>query len=295
MKLKAIKNVLTSRVGRQILTGQKHSPTILFAAGVAGVVVTAILASRATLKLDEVLEEAQRDLESARNVQHPKYKEEDRQRDIVVIYARTAVRVSWLYAPSIAVGALSIAMLTGSHVILTRRNVGLTAAYAALDRGFREYRERVVKELGPDKDREFRYAMEEREVVEETDSGPVVTNVKKVGPKSASVYARFFDEVSPNWSKTPAYNQIFLSAQQNYANDLLRSRGHVFLNDVYDMLGLSRTREGAVVGWVLGNGDDYIDFGVFEGDRDRGMQFVLGNERSILLDFNVDGVVYDKI
>ena len=107
-----------------------------------------------------------------------------------------------------------------------------------------------------------------------------------------SIYARFFDETSTNWQRTQGYNQFFIQAQQNYANDLLKSRGHVFLNEVYDMLGLERSKAGAVVGWVKGNGDNYIDFGVFQGDEWNAMRFVTGDERSILLDFNVDGVVY---
>jgi hypothetical protein len=295
MKLKAIANVVTSKVGRQILTAQKHSPTLLFAAGVAGVVATVVVASRATLKLEEVLEEAEHDLKLAKTLEHVDYSEQDRQRDMVLIYVRTAGRVVRMYSPAIVLGALSIAALTGSHVILTRRNVAITAAYAALDRGFREYRQRVVDALGVGKDKEFRYGLADRELVEETEEGVVVKTVRDKAVHGTSVYARFFDENSTSWNKTHSYNQLFLQCQQNYANDLLRSRGHVFLNEVYDMLGIPRSKEGAVVGWVMGNGDDFVDFGVFEGDRHSGMRFVLGHERSILLDFNVDGIIYDKI
>lgn len=295
MKLTAIKNVITSKVGRQILTVQKHSPALLFGAGVVGIVGTVVLASRATLKLDEVLEEAQDDLEKARTLESAKYSEQDRQRDMVLIYVRTAGQITRLYAPSIILGGLAIAALTGSHVILTRRNLAVTAAYAALDRGFRDYRARVVKELGVDKDREFRYAMEDREIVEDGKTGPKVTTIKQPGAEAASIYARFFDEYSVNWSKTHSYNQMFLNCQQNFANDLLNSRGHVFLNEVYDMLGIPRSREGAVVGWLKGNGDDHVDFGIFEGNRHSGMRFAMHHERSVLLDFNVDGIIYDKI
>jgi hypothetical protein len=143
--------------------------------------------------------------------------------------------------------------------------------------------------------------MEDREIVEETDKGPKTKVIKQIGAKGASVYARFFDEYNRNWQPQGMYNQIFLSCQQNYANDMLRSRGHVFLNEVYDMLGFDRTPAGAVVGWILGDncenqgGDGYIDFGVFEGDRHSGQRFVNGFEPSILLDFNVDGEIYKLI
>lgn len=295
MNLKTIANVLTSKVGPQLLTVQKHAPILLFGAGVVGVVGATVLACRATLKMNDVVEDAKSGLNIARTLDSKKYSEEDRQRDIVYIYTHASVDVARLYAPAILIGAVSIAALSGSHFILTRRNVALTAAYAALDRGFREYRQRVVNELGIDKDREFRYDMEDRTIIEESSEGPQSKTIKQIGANAVSVYARFFDENSSRWSKTPSYNQLFLQCQQNYANDLLKSRGHVFLNEVYDMLGIPRSKEGAVVGWVFGHGDDSVDFGVFDGDRHSGMRFVMGHEPSVLLDFNVAGIIYDKI
>jgi hypothetical protein len=121
--------------------------------------------------------------------------------------------------------------------------------------------------------------------------------IEVTDPNGVSQYARFFDESCVQWSKTPEYNLTFLNCQQNYANDLLHSRGHVFLNEVYDMLGIPRSQAGAVVGWVLGKDNDvgYIDFGIYDGNRMRARDFVNGYERSILLDFNVDGVIYDLI
>lgn len=297
MNFKTISSAVTNKIGRPLLITKKNSPALLFGAGVVGVVATVVLASRATLKLEEVLEETEKNLETARELQHPEYSEQDRQKDLVLVYTRAAIKVGKLYAPAVAIGAVSIAALTGSHVILNRRNVALTAAYAAVERGFREYRQRVADEYGEDTDRKFRYGSMTREIVEETEDGPVVTVV--VNENGNSIYARFFDEHSTSWQKTPSYNQMFLRSQQNYANDLLKARGHVFLNEVYDMLGLSRSKEGAIVGWVINDdgGDNYIDFGVFKGNGSdyEAIRFINGDERSILLDFNVDGVIYDKI
>jgi hypothetical protein len=299
VNLRAVRNAVTSRVGRQLLVVQKHSPTIMFGAGVVGVVTAAVLASRATLKLEETLDDIQRDLDNAKalNNKSPElYSNDDFQRDKIIMTTKTAIKVVKLYGPAILVGAASIAALTGSHVTLNRRFAGVTAAYAALEQGFDKYRRRVVNEYGPEKDRELRYGLVDKEIVEETEEGPVKRTVKGLANKDCSIYARFFDETSTSWNKIPSYNQLFIRCQQNYANDLLRSRGHVFLNEVYDMLGLERSKEGAVVGWVLdGNGDGFIDFGVFSGSEWMGQLFVNGNERSVLLDFNVDGVIYDKI
>jgi len=273
---------------------------MLFVAGVAGVIGAAVLASRATLKLEDALEEIEDNTGNmkALNGKSPEiYPDNDYRRDLTILYIRTGLKIGKLYAPAIGVGILSIAALTGSHVILTRRNVALTAAYAALDKGFREYRRRVVDEFGEEKDRTFRYGDAcHTDLSEDTPNGTKIQKVCVLGDKKSSIYARFFDETSSSWNRLPNYNQLFIRCQQNYANDLLTTRGHLFLNEVYDMLGLERSKAGAVVGWVFnGDGDGFVDFGVFAGDVYKGQEFVNGNERSILLDFNVDGVIYDKI
>ena len=303
MSLMAIKNKVTSKVGRKILVAQKHSPTLLFGVGVVGVVTTVVLASRATLKMEEVLSEAEKnekDFEKLAEAEPSKYSEDDRHNDSKINKAKTAVKIAKLYAPAAMVGVVSIGAFTGSHVILNRRNAAVTAAYAALDKGFRQYRDRVVAEYGPEKDQEFRFETIEREMAVDTDDGTAVKTVKTVSDKNrGSIYSRFFDEVSSNWSPVRHQNQFFIKAAEQYANDLLNARGHVFLNEVYDSLGLERSKEGAVVGWVKGHGDGYIDFGIFSRKDNIGVfdaqRFVNGEEKSVLLDFNVDGVIYDLI
>lgn len=297
MNLDTIKNAITSKVGRQILQGQKHSPAILFGVGIAAMVGTVVVASRATLKLDQVLEKADKDKElaaEARAFGTEDYTEDDYRKDCMLIQLKTAGNVAKLYGPALALGLVSVAALTGSHVVLTRRNVAMTAAYAAIDKSFREYRDRVMKKLGPDKERELRFDCEDREIVEETKNGPKTKIVKVSNGKSP--YAVLFDEKSTMWSKGPMNNQLTVRCQQTFANDILHARGHLFLNEVKDMLGLPRTPEGQLVGWVVNKGgDNFVDFGVLEGDLFSAVRFVNGDERSIWLDFNVDGIVYDLI
>ena len=63
------------------------------------------------------------------------------------------------------------------------------------------------------------------------------------------------------------------------------------------MLGIPKTKAGQVVGWVYDPehpvGDNYVDFGLFDLDRERVRRFVNGDERNILLDFNVDGNIWE--
>lgn len=291
--MKFIPTALSSKVARQALVAQKHSPTLLFAGGVVGVVTSTVLACKATLKVEDVLTDIQAKKKMVKAADaNPDYSEDDARRDLVLIHVQGAVALGKLYAPAIGVGVASIAALTTSHRILTRRNAALTAAYAAVDKAFKSYREKVVSAYGEDVDRSFMYETEKAQV-EEDGKKKTVKRVNKDSPLH-SPYAKFFDEYNQNWSKEPEYNFLFLTCQQNYFNDLLNARGHVFLNEVYEKLGIEHTKAGAVVGWVRNNGDGFIDFGLLD-DREAVREFVNGREGSILLDFNVDGVIYDLI
>lgn len=297
--VRMLPNVISSKATRQLLKGRKNSPHIMFGAGVVGIVATVVVASKATLQLEVVLENRKDNLEKANRLHaegRADYDDKDYSKDIITIQTKNVIALSKLYAPAFGIGIISIGLLTGSHVVLTQRNAGLAAAYALLDKGFKDYRQSVADEYGKDADQHFRYKTTSEMVTRETDKGKEKVQIIRAGSSEPSVYARFFDELNPNWAKTPEYNLIFLQCQQNYANDMLRARGHIFLNEVYDMLRMERSRAGAVVGWVLNhNGDNYVDFGIFDGNNAKARDFVNGREGAILLDFNVDGVVYDKI
>lgn len=292
-----IPNIISSKLSRHALVAQKHSPAILFGVGIVGVATATVLACRATLKMDDILTEAQEEIartNEALALEHPDYGPAEHRNDLGLIYLKTGLSIVKVYGPAFVLGVTAIAALVGSHHILNKRNAALMSAYAAVEKGFAKYRERVAELVGAEKEEELRYGVE---VCEIEDENGKKTTEKVAGPIDGySVYARFFDEYSPSWNKTPEYNRVFLQCQQNYLNDLLRSRGHVFLNEAYDALGIERSTAGAVVGWVLSDeGDNFVDFGIFDGDKERARSFVNGREGSILLDFNVDGVIYDKI
>lgn len=297
MNLGSIQKTITSTVGSHLLSVQTKSPALLFGAGVVGFVGTIVLATRATLKLEPVLAVAQETLQlTVIVVDAPgePISKRERQKHITKVYLMSAVEVAKLYAPAFAVGVISIAALTSSHVILTRRNAALGVAYATIQKSYAEYRERVVKEYGTLKDLEFRHGSETREVAVDTDDGVAVKTVKTFDPNKISGYARIFDESCPDWRKNAEANLMYLRSQQNYANDLFQTRGHVFLNEVYDMIGVPRSSAGQIVGWVRGEGDDFISFGLYE-DNPAAADFVNGRERSFLLDFNVTGNMFTKI
>jgi hypothetical protein len=279
--------VITRNVGRQILTLRKQSPNIAFVGGIVGILGATFLACKATLKLEDTLEEISSDIKGAKSLNEKEtYPAEEYRKDVMYAYGKASMQIVKLYGPAVVLGSASIGLLTSSHVQLTRRNSALMAAYATLQKAYDDYRDRVRAELGEEKELDLYHAATREVVKGEEDK---VT----ADPNQWSPYARFFDEASSHWVKNPELNRIYIQCQQNYANDLLRSRGHVFLNEVYDMLDFERTKAGQVVGWVIGkDGDNYVDFGIY---RAFNSLFVNGRERTILLDFNVDGVIYDKI
>lgn len=291
-----IKNFISADMGRRAATlalkSKQHSPVALFGAGVVGMVSTVVVASKATLKLEAILDDTNEKLEMVKTMQHDDYSDKDRARDKVVVYTQTIINIGKLYAPAIGLGILSIGFLSGSHHILTRRNAALGAAYAGVEKALRDYRGRVSDEIGEEREARLWQPTEKVDVVDESGKK---SKVEVPTERGGSPYKVLYDETNHNWQRADEYNQFFIQAQQNYANDLLRAKGHVFLNDVHDMLGLPRTKAGQIVGWVLnGDGDNYIDFGIFN-NLEEGMRFASGNERSIWLDFNVDGPVLDLL
>ncbi len=284
----------------KLLQLRSDSPKLLFAAGAVGFLATIVLSSRATLQMDAVLREGEAkkdEIAQERAIADRDGKDYDDQKAGLSVRVNTALKIAKIYAPAVVVGGLTIAALTGSHVTLSRRNVGLTAAYAALDKGFREYRGRVVEEFGAEKDQELRYGYELVEQAVDTDEGPVVKTVKKP-LMTESIYSRIWaKETSFKWSPEFGKNQLTIKVQEQYANDLLNARGYVFLNEVLTGLGLDDSSMGQVVGWVLpeyGGVDGYVDFGIFR-DIEMGQNFANGNNNSVLLDFNVDGDILGKL
>lgn len=299
MFLTNLKNLATSKIGRQILLGRKHSPVILFAAGVVGVVATVVLSSRATLKLSEVVDEIEADVEDIQQKSNDEdYSDLDQKRDMARVYIRSALEITKLYGPAFVAGVVSIGCLAGSHVILTRRNAGLTAAYIGLDKVFKEYRRRVIDKIGEEEEANLRYASKTVETTEIDESGNEIKKFERVvDARGLSQYATLFGPHSTEWQSNPEYNRMFLASQMTYANDRLRRDGYLLLNDLLKSLGLPRTSDGAVVGWVLNKnkGDDYVSFGIYSGNVERGEAFVNGEENSVWLDFNVHGLVYHLI
>lgn len=306
--IKGVGTKITRIGGTKVLTLKKYSPEILLGLGLAGGVTAAVMACKATSKMGDVIEEHNQDMslicaaETCHSDDDKDWEKEIRKHkaDRYFVTAKDTIK---LYAPAVGVGAASIACILGSYGILHKRNVALVAAYSVLNERFTNYRNRVKEELGDDQDKHFLFGTHKETIeVEEEGKNGKVKKVKKeidvVNPYSLSQYAKCFDSSCINWENDPDYNKMFLTRQQNWANDKLKAQGHLFLNEVYDMLGFPRTKAGTIIGWVYdpnGDGDNYVDFGIFNIYNETSRDFVNGYEKNIWLDFNVDGVIYDLI
>lgn len=292
-------------LGRGRLLAQKHSPEILLVAGLAGMVGATVLAVKATLKVEDIQRKNAKvlmDIDEVHASNNPEYSEEDYNHDLFVADVQGKLRFVQLYAPAALLGIAGMISIVGSHGIMQRRSASLMAAYAVLQTGFEKYRARVVEELGEEKDRDFKLGLRDEEYTEdevnpETGRTKKVKKTRKVSSLDGlSQYARFFDEkTSHQYKHDPLMNKQLILSQQNYANEILRSRGYIFLNEIYNALGMDWTPEGQIVGWVLNGkngGDGFVDLGLLDPVNDVANH---GLDTVYIIDPNVDGVVVDLI
>lgn len=276
----------------------KHAPTILTGAGTVGLVGTAVLASRATLTYKELIADEVMVITDGPNLmkRNEHYTEEEFRKDRIVCYSRIVTKTVKHYAPTIALGVASVAAFWWSHSIQSKRIAGLAAAYTALDASYRKYKKSVASVIGEESMKKV-----EEKILDDvvfTDEPFEYDKMAESVIPEYSPYARIIDENASVWDPSDDITELNIHAQLNYMNDILRTRGYLFLSDVYDALGIPRTPASQVVGWLWkkGEGDHYVSFGDIEGHR---IKFWDDSRRrevaNYLLDFNVDGEIVNEI
>lgn len=295
-----VANKLKNAFSKAKLGFKKHSPEILIAGGVTGVITSAVLACIATTKVGKYVGAAKEKIEvvhKKKESETENYTKKEIGRELTCIYLSTGAKILGLYAPAIILGGLSLTSIIASNNILKKRTAALAAAYATVDKSFKDYRSRVVERFGSEVDKELRYDIRKDKVTEtvtDEETGKdkkVKKEVNKTGYDGVSDFARIFDAKNPNYKFDDDCNLFFLRQVQRMFNDKLMVQGFVYLNDVYEELGYEKTMAGQVVGWVYdkennNRGDNYIDFRITElCTKDDGDVIEYG----YLLDFNVDG------
>lgn len=305
----------------------EKSPEILIGVGIVGSIGATVLACRATLKSQETIKKNKEYLDIADNNRKSlpiaKYSDEDYKRDRLIISANTVKEVGLNYLPAITIGIASIASILCGYNILSKRTVMLMTAYNAIEKSFMSYRQRVIEDQGREKDKEYLSGVKAVQITKKDKNGKTKKEIKikNTFGRNISPYARWFTEPvsysqfldlikdKPNiypegttyedyalyagttFFSSGQYNEMTLVAQEQNANDLLMSRGYLFLNEVYEMLGFEKTKAGQRVGWSLDSpyGDHYVSFGLDKYPKNLG--YIKG---SFLLDFNVDGEILEN-
>lgn len=306
---KVVSNV-TPKLGKVGLKLKSASPEIALGLGIVTGIAAFATACKASTKLDGIMKEHKEKTDKIHEYaarpeeeKEEKYTEKDEQHDITITCVQTGIKIVKLYAGPIALEVLSLGLIIKGHNILRTRNAALASAYAILNKDFKEYREGVIERFGKDLDKELHLKLKDQVIEKEVedDKGKkkkVKETVKTSGLEGYSIYARFYEDGCRGWEKNPEYSLMYLKQQERFASDKLRSQGYLFLNDVYDALGIPRTIAGQAVGWIYDpedpTKDNYVDFGIFDVTKPHNGDFVNGYERSIILDFNVDGPILES-
>lgn len=285
----------------------KHSPEILMVVGAVGAVTSTVMACKATLKVNDILAAHDATVATIHDVQEGKvqikageeYTEEDVKKDLTTTYVQTGLKIAKLYAPAVILGTLSIGCMFGSNHILQKRNAALTAGYVTLDKAFGDYKERVTERFGDRVQSELEHGIKavevESKVVNEDGTEETIKSYVDEVDGAHSPYDLIFDEMIDEWQPDAQYNKWHLAQVEDTANRRLRTQGYLFLNDVYRMIGRYNSGamivkpEGQIVGWLYDPNNENLQNCVKLGlDKMHG-------DRNVVLHFNVDGPIIDKI
>lgn len=286
------------------LTVRKHSPEILMVAGVIGTVAGAVMACKETLELEDVLDECKQEKMELEEqyAMCEKYSEDALKKDQVKLTIKHVAKIVKLYAPSVIMEATSIGVIFASNDIMRKRNASMAAAYATLNSMYKRYRQNVIESYGEEVDKDMRFGVKHEKVTEiDEDGNKVKIDARIVDLDNTALaisdYSRFFQMGCKGFDASSGrYNLLYLKGIQAMFNNKLIADGYVMLNDIYRELGFDTIPEGWSIGWVYDEanpiGDNYIDFGLYEA-RNKNQRAVNDWEPVILMDFNVDGNLYE--
>ena len=286
------------------LTVRKHSPEILMVAGVIGTVAGAVMACKETLELEDVLDECKHEKMELEEqyAMCEEYSEDALKKDQVKLTIKQAAKIVKLYAPSVIMEVTSIGVIFASNDIMRKRNASMAAAYATLNSMYKRYRQNVIESYGEEVDKDMRFGVKHEKVTEiDEDGNKVKIDARIVDLDNTALaisdYSRFFQMGCKGFDASSGrYNLLYLKGIQAMFNNKLIADGYVMLNDVYRELGFDTIPEGWSIGWVYDEtnpiGDNYIDFGLYEA-RNKNQRAVNDWEPVILMDFNVDGNLYE--
>lgn len=280
------KAMMNPGLAKKALWLRRHIPEICLIFGITTGAAASVATGVQTTKLEPILDDHKKRMDICKE----KFKEDEKGLRTATAkeYVKTGGQMAKLYSVPAALEVASICFQIGGHHSLRKENAALATALAGVTAAFKQYREKVKAKGGDLEDIQNLGA--ETVEVDGQEEKVVVMNTNNL-----SIYARLFDCGNENWNKDPNLNLMFLKSQMLTANDMLHSRGFIFLNEVYDLLGIPRSEVGQYVGWVDGMGDNFVDFGLYNVMNKNATDCY---EQAFWLDFNVDGdimYIFDKL
>lgn len=194
---------------------KRNGSTILTCVSGVGVIVTTVMAVKATPKALRLLDDAK----------------DEKGEDLTVL--ETIQVAGPVYIPSVLIGISTVACIFGANVLNKRQQAGLMSAYALLDSSYKEYKNKVVELYG-----------------KETNS-KVKEEIAKDKYKESDILVKndtqlFYDEFSERYFESTM--EKVLKAEYELNRKMALEYG-VFLNEFYELLGLEQTDYGDRLGW----------------------------------------------
>lgn len=292
-----------SKLGKSLKKVFKHKkPEICMAAGVifgAAAVVTACIQTRKGL--DKVVSDHKVRIEKARSLDDDDPK---KGREILFAYGKTTVAGARLLAGPLALFTFSMVSFFSAHNEMKLRNAGLAATAAGLRKTLKDYRGRVADNIGEDAEEKLYFGTKSGEISESTvdeDGNETFETVLAddiVDDVERSDFVKYLVKGNDKWDRSPDMVRFTLECQQNLANDILKNKGEITLNEVYDLLGFEHTEAGMVYGWIYDKynpfGDNKVEFRVKKVHVPNENDPAKGYSIGYAIDFNVDGNIYKE-
>lgn len=211
---------------------QRNSPVILTGVAVSGTISTAVLTAKATIQAaDEIHQCAIEDLGNDRRpigvyeaVNHYSLKDK--------------AKMTWkFYIAPVAVGTGTVAAVIALNTVHSRRNAALVGAYTVLEKGFTEYKDKVVETVGEKKEQAVRDSVAQDQVTKNPPSREIVIAEGKV---------LFYESLTGRYFESTVET---VRRAQNDINQQILFENYASKNDWFSELGIPRTADGDDFGW----------------------------------------------
>lgn len=233
-----------------------HSSTILTVIGSAGVVLTAVMTAKATVKAVEII-----------NEKECEKKDELTKKEIFQATATT-------YLPVVLVGASTIVCVFGANALNKQQQAALISAYSLVDRSFKEYKEKLKELYGEEAHQKIINSI----VVEKAEKMHVhgaylFCECSLVDPEDDDSPTKiFYDMYSDRFFET-TMSQVLHA--EYHLNRTFNLRGYITLSEFYEFLGLESTQAHDVLGWEVNDDTYWVEFNHRKVPSDDGLEYYI--------------------